>query len=67
MSSQGLNEADQKELQTFLDGEQAKARVQSSVHTFTDVSLTLKRRERERELLTSSDTSDLNRLPDVLG
>ncbi len=24
------------ELQTFLDAEQAKARVQSSIHTFTD-------------------------------
>ncbi|KAJ1032241.1 hypothetical protein NDA18_001733 [Ustilago nuda] len=32
----GLAEADQKELQTFLDAEQAKARVQSSIHTFTD-------------------------------
>ncbi|GAK61929.1 mitochondrial import inner membrane translocase subunit TIM8 [Moesziomyces antarcticus] len=32
----GLADADQKELQTFLDAEQAKARVQSSIHTFTD-------------------------------
>ncbi|PWN51988.1 putative TIM8-translocase of the mitochondrial inner membrane [Violaceomyces palustris] len=32
----GLGEADQKELQAFLDAEQAKARVQSSIHTFTD-------------------------------
>ncbi|EPQ29060.1 uncharacterized protein PFL1_03349 [Pseudozyma flocculosa PF-1] len=31
-----LGEADQKELQAFLDSEQAKARVQSSIHQFTD-------------------------------
>lgn len=37
MSASGLNEADQKELQTFLDGQQAKARVQASTQTFTDV------------------------------
>jgi hypothetical protein len=36
--SSGLSEADQKELQSFIDTEQAKARVQSSIHNFTDVS-----------------------------
>ncbi|PWN90066.1 putative TIM8-translocase of the mitochondrial inner membrane [Acaromyces ingoldii] len=33
----GLGESDQKELQSFLDAEQAKARVQSSIHNFTDM------------------------------
>lgn len=32
-----LSETDQKELQGFLETEQAKARVQSSVHQFTDM------------------------------
>lgn len=31
MSSSGLSQDDQKELQSFLEGEQAKARVQSSI------------------------------------
>lgn len=35
----GLSEADQKELQSFIETEQAKARVQSSIHNFTDVSI----------------------------
>jgi len=34
--SSNLSDADQKELNSFLDAEQAKARVQSSVHTFTE-------------------------------
>ncbi|WFD36039.1 Mitochondrial import inner membrane translocase subunit tim8 [Malassezia cuniculi] len=34
--SANLSEADQKELNSFLDAEQAKARVQSSVHAFTE-------------------------------
>ncbi len=38
-SAAGLSEADQKELQSFLDTEQAKARVQKSVSDFTEVSL----------------------------
>ncbi|KDN37813.1 putative TIM8-translocase of the mitochondrial inner membrane [Tilletiaria anomala UBC 951] len=37
MSAAGLSEADQKELQSFLDTEQAKARVQNSVHNFTEL------------------------------
>ena len=28
-----------REIQTFLDGEQAKARVQTSIHNFTEVSM----------------------------
>ena len=39
-SAAGLSEADQKELQSFLDTEQAKARVQNSVHNFTEVNTT---------------------------
>ena len=34
--SQNLTDEDQKELSTFLDAEQAKARVQSTVHAFTE-------------------------------
>ena len=34
--SQNLSEADQKELSTFLDSEQSKARMQSTVHAFTE-------------------------------
>ena len=34
--SANLSETDQKELNSFLDAEQAKARVQSSVHAFTE-------------------------------
>ena len=37
MSTTNLSEADQKELQGFLETEQAKARVQQSVHKFTDM------------------------------
>ncbi|PWN37034.1 putative TIM8-translocase of the mitochondrial inner membrane [Meira miltonrushii] len=33
----GLSETDQKELQSFIETEQAKARVQSSIHNFTDL------------------------------
>ncbi|CDS03774.1 hypothetical protein LRAMOSA01175 [Lichtheimia ramosa] len=39
MSSEGLgnfNEQDQRELAQFLEGENAKARVQQTVHTLTD-------------------------------
>ncbi|EIM83362.1 uncharacterized protein STEHIDRAFT_159947 [Stereum hirsutum FP-91666 SS1] len=36
MSGQ-FDEATQKELQTFLDREQAQARVQQSIHTFTSM------------------------------
>ncbi|CAO1633632.1 unnamed protein product [Parajaminaea phylloscopi] len=33
----GLSSEDQKELQSFLEGEQAKARVQSSIQNFTSM------------------------------
>ncbi|WFD37695.1 Mitochondrial import inner membrane translocase subunit tim8 [Malassezia japonica] len=34
--SANLTEADQKEMNAFLDAEQSKARVQSTVHAFTE-------------------------------
>ncbi|WFC98441.1 Mitochondrial import inner membrane translocase subunit tim8 [Malassezia yamatoensis] len=34
--SANLTDADQKELNTFLDAEQSKARVQTTVHSFTE-------------------------------
>lgn len=37
MSSAGLSKDDQTELQSFLEGEQAKARVQSSIQNFTEL------------------------------
>ncbi|WFD02765.1 Mitochondrial import inner membrane translocase subunit tim8 [Malassezia obtusa] len=34
--SANLSDADQKELNSFLDAEQSKARIQSTVHAFTE-------------------------------
>lgn len=34
--SHNLSEEDQKEINAFLDSEQSKARVQATVHTFTE-------------------------------
>ncbi|KAL9938039.1 hypothetical protein V8E36_002662 [Tilletia maclaganii] len=33
----GLSDADKKEMQTFLEGESARARVQQQIHEFTDM------------------------------
>ncbi|PWN99754.1 putative TIM8-translocase of the mitochondrial inner membrane [Tilletiopsis washingtonensis] len=35
-SKSGLNEADQKELHSFLETKQAEARIQSTIHDHTD-------------------------------